>query len=141
MGLLWMKVFHLLFVISWMAGIFYLPRLFVHHTLVNDPATHQRLCIMEKKLYGFTTIIASFALFTGFWLSYWQWAYLKTQGWFHAKLTCIVVLVGYHLYCWHCCKRFTAHQNTRSTLFYRIMNELPVFLLFGILALVVIRPF
>ena len=138
---LWIKAFHIFFVIAWFAGIFYLPRLFVHHALSEDSATQERLSIMEGKLYRFVTPIAFLSLFMGLWMAYLNWPYLQSAGWFHAKFAIVIVLFGYHFYCGKLVKVFAAGNNQRSHKFYRIFNELPVLLLLAIIILVVVKPF
>lgn len=138
---LWIKAFHIFFVISWFAGIFYLPRLFVHHAMSEDNATKQRLSIMEQKLYGFITPLAFISLFLGLWMAYLHWSYLASAAWFHAKITLVILLFIYHFYCGKLVKVFAADKNTRSHKFYRIYNELPVLLLLAIIILAVVKPF
>jgi putative membrane protein len=138
---LWIKAFHIIFVICWFAGIFYLPRLFVHHALSNDKATQERLSIMESKLYRFTTPFAFIALFLGLWMVSFNLDYYKNAGWFHLKFALIVALFIYHFYCGKLVKIFAAGKNTRSHIFYRVFNELPVFALFIIVILAVVKPF
>lgn len=138
---LWLKAFHIIFVVCWFAGLFYLPRLFVHHALSEDTATRQRLCIMEGKLFRFVTPIAVLALICGLGLSYLNWGYLKTAGWFHTKVLLVLLLFIYHLYCGRIVSHFAAEKNLRSHVFYRVFNELPVLILFVIVILAVVKPF
>ena len=138
---LWIQAFHIVFVICWFVGVFYLPRLFVHHALSDDAATQERLCIMEGKLYRFVTPIAILSLILGITLAWLNWPYFKSAGWFHAKMTLIILLFAYHFYCGHLVKVFAAGKNQRSDTFYRIFNELPVLLLIAIIILAVVKPF
>ena len=138
---LWIKAFHIVFVISWFAGIFYLPRLFVHHAMSEDSATQERLSIMEGKLYRFVTPIAFLSLGLGLWMTYLNWHYFKTAGWLHAKFVALILLFAYHFYCGHLVRIFAAKANQRSHKFYRIFNEFPVFLLIAIVILAVVKPF
>lgn len=138
---LWIKAFHIIFVICWFAGIFYLPRLFVHHAMSTDAATQQRLSIMEGKLYRFVTPIAFISLGLGLWLVALNPDFYLKSGWFHAKFSLIVLLFVYHFYCGHLLKQFAAGNNTRSHVFYRVFNELPVLALFAIVILAVVKPF
>ena len=138
---LWIKALHIIFVICWFAGIFYLPRLFVHHAMSEDSATQQRLSIMERKLYRFTTPFAFISLFLGLWMGWLNWDYLKSAGWFHAKVGLVFFLFAYHFYCGSLVKQFAAGENSRSHKFYRFFNELPVFVLFAVVILVVVKPF
>ena len=136
--MLWVKAFHIIFVTSWFAGLFYLPRLFVNHAMVEDAATVERLKLMEHKLYRFMTPLAVLALGFGLWL--WL-GYGFSGGWLHAKLALVVLLIGYH---WHCGKLvadFKHDRNTRSHVYYRWFNEFPVLLLTAVVILVVVKPF
>ena len=107
----------------------------------EDSATQQRLSIMEGKLYRFVTPIAFLSLFLGLAMAYLNWPYFKTAGWFHAKFVLILILFAYHFYCGKLVKTFAAGENHRSDKFYRIFNELPVFLLVGVVILAVVKPF
>ncbi|HEY9033098.1 MAG TPA: protoporphyrinogen oxidase HemJ [Pseudomonadales bacterium] len=138
---LWLKALHIIFVICWFAGLFYLPRLFVHHAMSNDAATHERLCIMERKLYRFVTPFAFLSLLFGLWMAWLNLDYFKTAGWFHVKLTLIIALFAYHFYCGHLLRQFACQRNIRSHVFYRVFNELPVLALFAIVILAVVKPF
>lgn len=137
MDLLWVKTLHLFFVISWFAGLFYLPRLFVHHAMVTDSATDLRLQIMERKLFRFTTPLALLAIATGLWL----WSMGYSGGWLHIKVTLVGILLAYHFYCAYIMKTFKEQRNQKSHRWYRIFNELPGVLLLVILFLVVMKPF
>lgn len=136
--MLWIKAFHIIFVVSWFAGLFYLPRLFVNHAMASEPAEIARLKLMEHKLYRFMTPLAILALALGTWL--WL-GYGFSGGWLHLKLLLVVVLIGYHLYCGQLVKLFAADLNRRSHKFYRIFNELPVLVLMAVTILVVVKPF
>ena len=137
---LYLKAFHLFFVISWFAGIFYLPRLFVHHAMSEDAATQQRLAIMERKLYRFITPLGTLALALGIWMLFINPAWLKT-GWMHVKLTCVAVLVAYHFACGHFMRRFQTGMVERTHIFFRWFNEFPVIFLLIIVIMVIVRPF
>lgn len=136
--MLWIKSFHIIFVVSWFAGLFYLPRLFVNHAMASEPTEIARLKLMEQKLYRFMTPLAVLALLFGTWL--WL-GYGFGGGWMHAKLALVGVLIGYHLYCGKLVKLFAADKNSRSHTFYRIFNELPVLILMVVTILVVVKPF
>lgn len=138
---LWLKALHIIFVVSWFAGVFYLPRLFVHHAMSDDAATKERLSIMEGKLFRFVTPIAFLALAFGVWLVMLNPSYYFSSGWFHAKTLLIVLLLAYHFYCGKLVKVFAEDNNQRSHKFYRVFNELPVLALFGIVILAVVKPF
>lgn len=136
--MLWIKAFHLIFVISWFAGLFYLPRLFVNHAMVNDVATMERLSLMEHKLYRFMLPLAILAIVLGMWL--WL-GYGITGGWMHAKVSLVVCLIAYHAYCGKLMRAFKNGKNQHSHIWYRWFNELPVLILFAIVILVVVKPF
>lgn len=141
--MLWIKALHIIFVTSWFAGLFYLPRLFVNHAMAvsennSNPAVSERLKLMERKLYRFMLPLAILALGFGLWL----WiGYGISGAWMHAKLTLVAVLVAYHWYCGRLLADFTHNQNKRSHIWYRWFNELPVLLLTIIVILVVVKPF
>lgn len=136
--MLWLKSLHLIFVISWFAGLFYLPRLFVNHAMVDDAATADRLTLMERKLYRFMTPLGVLALIFGTWL--WL-GYGFSGAWLHAKLTLVAVLIAYHLYCGKLMNDFQHGRNRHSHVWYRWFNELPVLILFAVVILVVVKPF
>ncbi|MRI33457.1 protoporphyrinogen oxidase HemJ [Endozoicomonas sp. OPT23] len=140
--MLWVKAFHIIAMVCWFAMLFYLPRLFVYHAMSDDQASKDRFKIMERKLYrgiGTPSMIATIAL--GIWLMTYSPAFYMSSAWFHAKLTLVVLLVGYHHMCGAFMKKFATDSNTRSHTFYRVFNEVPVFFLLGIVILVVVRPF
>ncbi|MBY0575294.1 MAG: CopD family protein [Gallionellaceae bacterium] len=136
--MLWVKAFHIIFVVSWFAGLFYLPRLFVNHAMATEPAEIARLKLMEGKLYRFVTPIGALAIGFGFWLWF---GFGFSGGWLHVKTMLVMVLAGYHLYCGYLVKMFAQDRNTRSHVFYRWFNEIPVLLLTAIVILVTVKPF
>lgn len=138
--MLWIKAFHIVFVITWFAGIFYLPRLFVYHALAEDAISIERFKLMERRLYyGIMTPSAVLALALGTWL--WL-GYGITGGWMHAKLALVTVLVGHHLYLGQLMKAFRENRNRHGDRFYRWLNEIPALpALLGIVLLVVLKPF
>jgi putative membrane protein len=136
--MLWIKAFHIIFVVSWFAGLFYLPRLFVNHAMATEPAEIARLKLMEGKLYRFVTPIGVLAIVFGLWL--WS-GYGFSGGWLYAKTALVTALAGYHLYCGHLVKQFAAGRNTRGHVFYRWFNEVPVLVLVAIVILVTVKPF
>ncbi|HEY9461086.1 MAG TPA: CopD family protein [Paralcaligenes sp.] len=138
--MLWIKTLHLLFVISWFGGLFYLPRLFVNMAQRHDAATIECLRDMAVRLYKFMSVLAILAIIFGLWL-FLGYRIGQGQGWMHAKLGLVIVLVGYHLFCGRLLKKFEQNQNRRSERFYRWFNEIPVILLLMILTLVIVRPF
>lgn len=136
--MLWVKALHIFFVVAWFAGLFYLPRLFVNHAMVEDKATAERLKLMERKLFRFMTPLGVLALGFGLWL--WL-GFGIGGGWMHAKLALVLLLAAYHAYCGKLLKDFAADRNMRSHVWFRWFNELPVFLLLGAVILVVVKPF
>ena len=140
--MLWIKAFHIMAVITWFAALFYLPRLFVYHAMADDKVGIERFKVMERKLYrGIMNPSMIVALVLGLWLLGMNWDYYRSQGWMHAKLLLVVLLIGYHHACLVYLKKFAADANTRSHVFYRWFNELPVLFLVAIVVLVVVRPF
>lgn len=141
MLLLWLKAFHVFFVICWFAGLFYLPRLYVHHAMSEDHATRERLKIMEGKLYRFTTPLAALALFFGIWMViHLPQAYLSA-GWMHAKLALVAALLVYHHWCGRLMRQLRDDVCTKSHRWFRVFNELPVLVLLPVVILVVVKPF
>ncbi|MDC7709430.1 CopD family protein [Vogesella indigofera] len=138
MTYLYIKAFHLFFVVSWFAGLFYLPRLYVNLALAEPGKEYDRLLLMAFKLFRFMTPLAVLALVFGLllWLGYGVGG-----GWLHAKLTLVAVLVGYHGYCYKLLQDFVQQRNRRSHVWFRFFNELPVLLLLAVLILVVVKPF
>jgi putative membrane protein len=140
--MLWVKSLHVVFVISWFAGLFYLPRILVNLAMETDPAATQRLLLMARKLYRFMTMLAVPALLFGLWL--WLGFGIgrgEGNGWLHAKLALVVVLIGYHHACGSLLKKFERGQNKRSHVWFRWFNEVPVLVLLAIVMLVVVKPF
>lgn len=139
--MLWIKALHIISMVCWFAGLFYLPRLFVYHSLSEDAASRERFCTMERKLYRAIMGPAMIAtLVFGIWLITLIPGYLQ-QGWLHAKLALVVILIGYHHMCGAQVKRFARGENGRSHVFYRWFNEIPVLILLAIVILVVVKPF
>jgi putative membrane protein len=140
--MLWVKAFHIVFVASWFAGLFYLPRIFVNLAMVEpgSQAERQRLLLMARKLLRFTTLLAVPALVLGLWL-WLGWGIGRGQGWLRAKLALVMATVGYHHACARILRRMEAGADSRSHRWYRWFNELPVLLLAGTVVLVVVKPF
>lgn len=136
--MLWVKAFHIVFVVSWFAGLFYLPRLYVNHAMALDIHVTEHLKIMERKLFRFMTPLGVLALITGTWL--WL-GYGITGGWLHAKLALVAVLVGYHLYCGKLLGDFAHDRNRKSHIWYRWFNEVPVLVLVAVAILAIVKPF
>lgn len=137
--MLWVKSFHIFFVVSWFAGLFYLPRLFVNHAMAEDAATRARLLMMERKLFRFMTPLGVLAVVFGLWL--WFGYFLGAGPWMHVKLLLVILLVGYHAYCGKLLRDFDRDRNRRSHVWFRVFNEVPVFLLLGAVVLAVVKPF
>lgn len=139
---LWIKAFHIVSIVCWFAGLFYLPRLFVYHAQSEDTVSKERFRIMERKLYrGIMGPAMVASLVFGIWLIALNPAIFKSGAWIHAKLTLVVLLIGYHHMCGAQVKRFARGENTRSHVFYRWFNEVPVLILLAIVILVVVKPF
>lgn len=137
--MLWIKSLHIVFMVTWFAGLFYLPRLFVYHAMSEDPPSIERFKIMERKLYyGIMAPGAILTIAFGLWL--WL-AYGFSGGWLNAKLALVALLIGYHLWCGKLLADFRRDRNTRSHVWYRWFNEIPVVFLIGIVVLVVVKPF
>jgi putative membrane protein len=128
-------------VVTWFAGLFYLPRLFVYHAMSNDKISHERFCVMERKLYrGIMQPSMVTTLLLGGGLLYLNPSWL-TMGWMQAKLAIVFILLGYHHVCGGQMRAFARGENTRSHVFYRWFNEVPVLFLLVIVIFVVIKPF
>ncbi len=140
--MLWVKSLHIVFIASWFAGLFYLPRIFVNLAMVpaESIAERERLLLMARKLLRFTTILAVPALGFGLWL-FLVYGIGKGAGWMHAKLFVVLLALGYHHACWSLLKKFNTGRNTRSHRWYRFFNEVPVLLLLAAVILVVVKPF
>jgi protoporphyrinogen IX oxidase len=140
--MLWVKSLHIVFVASWFAGLFYLPRIFVNLAQVDDTATTERLLLMARRLYRFMTMLAIPALIFGLWL-WLGYGIGKGPGnaWLHAKLAIVVLLIGYHHACGSLLKKFERGANRRSHTWYRWFNEVPVLCLLAAVVLVVVKPF
>ncbi|WP_339677192.1 protoporphyrinogen oxidase HemJ [uncultured Zhongshania sp.] len=139
--MLWLKAFHIIAIVCWFAGIFYLPRLFVYHAMAEDQATRDYLKVMERKLYRFVSPFAVLTIAFGALLIAQNIEYYLSAGWLHLKLLFVAALIAYHLYCGHLVKTFADDHNTRNHVFYRWFNEAPVVALFAIVLLAVLKPF
>lgn len=140
--MLWVKAIHIIFMVTWFAGLFYLPRLFVYHAMSNDPVSIARFKIMERKLYfGIMTPGAILTILSGLWLLYgYGWQLYKHSGWLHIKLTLVLFLIIYHVYCGYLLLQFKRDRNKHLHVFYRWLNEVPVIFLLGCVILVVVKP-
>lgn len=137
--MLWIKSFHIIFMVTWFAGLFYLPRLFVYHAMASDAPSVDRFKIMERKLfYGIMTPGAVLTIAFGLWL--WL-GYGITGAWMHAKLAVVALTIAYHLWCWKILVAFRHDRNARTHRWYRLFNEVPVFFLVATIIFVVVKPF
>lgn len=142
MDYLWLKAFHIMAIVTWFSGLFYLPRLYVYHADTQDQAGDERFKIMERKLYrGITTPSMIVVVALGLALLSLNFSHYMSQPWMHAKLLLVGLLVIYHFACGYHLKQFANNNNQRSHVYFRIFNELPVFTLIGIIILVVVKPF
>ncbi len=136
---LWVKTFHIVFITSWFAGLFYLPRIFVNLADEKNSEAYARLIGMADRLFRFMTILAMPAVLLG--LTLWQYFGIGAGDvWMHAKLFLVILVIGYHHACWSLLKKFRAGANTKSNVWYRWFNEVPVILLVVIVALVLFKP-
>lgn len=139
--MLWIKAFHLIFMVTWFSGLFYLPRLFVYHAESHDEISQTRFKIMERKLFfGIMTPGALLTLFFGTLLLYLHWDFYKNYRWVHVKLALVLLLILYHLYLAQCLVAFKHDRNQHSGVFYRWLNEIPVFFLVAIVLLAILKP-
>lgn len=140
--MLWLKALHVIAVVCWFAGLFYLPRLFVYHAQTEDTAGRERFKIMERKLYrGIMWPSLIMTVIFGVTMLGLNPHYYLTQGWMHAKLALAGLLIVYHLFCGHYLKALQQDRNLKSHVFFRVFNELPVLALIAIVILVIVRPF
>jgi putative membrane protein len=136
--MLWIKALHIIFMVAWFAGLFYLPRLFVYHAMADDAPGKERFKVMERKLYW--GIMAPGVVLTAV-FGLWLWlGYGITGGWLYAKLAIVVLLIAYHVYCGKLLVDFAHDRNTKSHVWYRWFNEVPTVLLFGAIILTVVKP-
>jgi len=140
---MWLKALHLIFMVTWFAGLFYLPRLFVYHAMSNDAISNERFKIMERKLfYGIMTPGAVLTLGFGIWMLFdYAWDAYSSSGWLHAKLALIGLLVIYHIMCGKFVGDFKSDRNQHGHVYYRWFNEFPVILLVAITILASVKPF
>lgn len=136
----WIKAWHVIFMVTWFAGLFYLPRLFVYHASTTDNAGIERFRVMERRLFVLMTIGAALTALFGLWLLARNPVLLET-GWMRIKLALVGLLIAYHAWNWRLLRDFATGRNTRSPRWYRWFNEVPSLLLIGIVLLAVARPF
>jgi putative membrane protein len=138
----WLKAFHLIFVVTWFAGLFYLPRLFVYHAMSEDALSKDRFKTMERKLYsGIMTPSLVLVALMGLALI-WEMgiAWFAATTWLHVKLALVAILVAYHFYLGHIVVRFKTDSNRHGHVFYRVLNEFPVLILIAVVVLAVVKP-
>jgi len=138
--MLWIKAWHVVFMVTWFAGLFYLPRLFVYHASTSDGPGVERFRVMERRLFAIMTLGALLTAGFGIWLLVINPGLLKT-GWMQAKIALLALLVAYHVWCWRLVRDFAAGRNVHSHLWYRWFNEVPTLLLIGIVLLAIAKPF
>ena len=141
--MLWVEAFHIIFMVTWFAGLFYLPRLFVYHAMSEDAVSNERFKVMERKLFfGIMTPGGIITIVLGLWMLVdYAWQAYANNGWLHLKLALVAVLVIYHIYCGKLLIDFRHDRNCHSHVFYRWLNEFPVLLLIAVVILVVVKPF
>jgi putative membrane protein len=138
----WIKAWHVIFMVTWFAGLFYLPRLFVYHAACDDAPGRDRFKVMERKLFIIMTIGAIGTAIFGVWLLIgYAWQAFRADGWLHAKLALVAALIAYHVYCWKLVNDFRLDRNRHGHVFYRWVNEFPALLLVAVVVLVVVKPF
>ncbi len=137
--MLWLKAFHIIAMVTWFAGLFYLPRLFVYHADARDALGCERFCIMERRLFAIMTVGAVATIAFGAALLAATPASLA-MPWMHAKLALVALLIGYHGYCYRLNRAFAEGRNVHTGKWYRLFNEIPSLLLIGIVVLVVVKP-
>ena len=138
--MLWIKALHIVFVASWFAGLFYLPRIFVNLAMETNPVVNERLLLMARKLYRFMTLLMIPALVLGLWL-WLQYGIGEQSIWMYLKLVLVILLIGYHHICKRLLKKFENGENTHSHIWYRWFNEVPVLGMIAVVILVVVKPF
>jgi putative membrane protein len=137
--MLWLKAFHIIFVVTWFAGLFYLPRLFVYHSVATDAVGLERFVVMERRLFGLMTLGAALAVAFGISMVAAAPGYLEFS-WLRVKLALVAMLIGYHLWCYRLMRDLRDGRNSHSQRWYRIFNEVPALLLIAIVMLAVVKP-
>jgi len=138
--MLWLKAFHVVFVVTWFAGLFYLPRLFIYHAIATDAPSLERFVIMERRLFGIMTVGGTLAALFGVSMIAAAPGYLA-MGWLHVKLALVAVLIGYHVWCYRLMIALREGKNRHSERWLRLFNEVPALLLIAIVVLAVVKPF
>lgn len=140
MSYLWLKALHIIFMTSWFAGLFYLPRIYVNLAMAKSDDTYQHLLVMSKKLYRFVTPFMFLTVGFGIWMLILNPGLLKL-GWMHIKLSLVAFLIAYHFICGHYLKKFENKESIKTHVFYRFFNEFPVLILFAVVILAIVKPF
>ncbi len=140
MTTLWLKTFHLFFMVAWFAGIFYLPRLFVYHAETDNQAVRDQFKVMERRLWLFVTPFALLTLVFGVMLIYtYGYAWFAASTWLHVKIVLVTAIYGYHFYLWYLVKQFANDRIQHSARYFRVLNEAPVLVLLLVIALAVVK--
>ncbi len=139
-AMIWLKAFHVIFVVTWFAGLFYLPRLFIYHASASDTISLERFIVMERRLFAIMTIGATLTVAFAIAMVIAAPAYLQ-MGWLHVKLVLVAALIGYHLWCYRLMSDLRTGRNRHGDRWYRLFNEVPALLLIGIVILAVVKPF
>ena len=140
--MIWVKAFHIIFMVAWFAGLFYLPRLFVNHAMAEETDVRARLALMEIKLYRFITPWMLLTIIFGLWLLFdYAWTVYASMWWLHLKLVLVAALIVYHFYCGKLLRELADNRCQHSHIWFRWFNELPVLALFAIVILAVVKPF
>ena len=140
--MIWVKAFHVIFMVTWFAGLFYLPRLFVYHADVEDEISNERFKVVEKKLFAIMTLGAIITVVLGIWMLYvYAFAAYGNSFWLYLKLILVAGLIYYHYKCYQMLVDFRFNANVRDRVFYKFFNEIPLLFLIGIVLLVIVRPF
>ncbi|MFZ1387538.1 MAG: CopD family protein [Thiolinea sp.] len=137
----WIRAFHIIFMVTWFAGLFYLPRLYVYHAMPENKPSFELFKIMELRLFAIMTIGAVLTAIFGIWMIVLSEGVILSMGWFHAKALLLIFLIAYHWMCWQIMRTFRAGNNKNSHRWYRYFNELPGLLLILIVIVAVVKPF
>lgn len=137
----WIRAFHIIFLVTWFAGLFYLPRLYVYHAMPENKPSFELFKVMERRLFGIMTIGAVLTSVFGIWMIILSEGVILQLGWFHAKALLLLLLIVYHYFCWRLMQTFRVGENLRSHKWYRYFNEIPGLLLILIVIFAVVKPF
>lgn len=137
----WIRAFHIIFLVTWFAGLFYLPRLYVYHAMPENKPSFELFKVMERRLFGIMTIGAVLTAVFGIWMIVLSEGMILQMGWFHAKALLLLFLIVYHYFCWRIMQIFRAEENVHSHQWYRYFNEIPGVLLIMIVIFAVVKPF